>query len=160
MGAPVPPDLPGRWAPVQGEPVDRPVGWVREHIRQYEESGGTEGHEWNGAPTLSLPVTGRKTGTPRRTALIYGEDDGNYVVVASKGGAREHPAWYLNLQANPEVEVQVGPQRPAATARTADADADERTRLWTKMTQIWPDYDEYATKTDRDIPVVILEPQR
>ncbi|NMH98865.1 nitroreductase family deazaflavin-dependent oxidoreductase [Pseudonocardia acidicola] len=142
----------------QGEPVDSPVGWVNEHIKQYDESGGTEGHEWNGVPTLLLTVTGRRTGTPRRTALIYGEDDGNYVIVASKGGAPDHPVWYLNLQADPDVEIQVGPQKLAAKARTADA--DEKARLWPKMAEIWPAYDEYATKTDRDIPVVILEPQR
>jgi deazaflavin-dependent oxidoreductase (nitroreductase family) len=138
------------------KPVDSPVDWVNDHIKEYEESGGAQGHVWNGVPTLLLTVTGRRTGTPRRTALIYGEDDGRYVVVASKGGADEHPVWYLNLQAEPEVEVQVGPRKLRAVARTADA--DEKARLWPKMAEIWPDYDGYQDRTDRDIPVVVLEP--
>lgn len=136
--------------------VDSPVGWVNDHIKEYDESSGEQGHMWRGVPTLLLTVTGRRTGTLRRTALIYGEDEGNYVVVASKGGADDHPVWYLNLQAEPDVEVQVGPDTFRATARTADA--DEKARLWPRMAQIWPDYDEYRQKTERDIPVVVLQP--
>jgi deazaflavin-dependent oxidoreductase (nitroreductase family) len=138
------------------KPVDSPVDWVRDHIREYEETGGESGHLWHGVPTLLLTVTGRKTGTPRRTALIYGEDEGRYVVVASKGGADEDPLWHRNLEANPDVEVQVGADRFRAEARTAGP--EEKARLWPKMVAIWPDYDEYRKKTDRDIPVVVLEP--
>jgi deazaflavin-dependent oxidoreductase (nitroreductase family) len=137
-------------------PVDSPVDWVHDHIREYEESDGERGHTWRGVPTLLLTVIGRRTGTPRRTALIYGEDGDRYVVVASKGGAREHPQWYRNLQANPEVEVQVGPRVLKAVARTADP--DEKARLWPLMARIWPDYEAYQQRTDRDIPVVVLEP--
>ncbi|HEX8498096.1 MAG TPA: nitroreductase family deazaflavin-dependent oxidoreductase [Actinomycetales bacterium] len=141
---------------------DSPVDWVNEHTRQYVESGGEQGHDWNGVPTLLLTTTGRKSGVRRRTALIYGTSPGGsvdggdaYVVVASKGGAPEHPAWFLNLQADPDVEVQVGPEVLAARARVATG--EERERLWRDMAVIWPAYDEYATKTEREIPVVVLD---
>lgn len=140
-------------------PVDSPVDWVAEHIREYVESAGENGHIWvRGAPTLLLTTVGRRSGTPRRTALIYGRDGENYVVVASHGGSPTHPAWYLNLEANPEVEVQVGAETFSAHARTAST--DERARLWPDMTKIWPDFDNYQTGTDREIPIVVLEPQR
>lgn len=138
------------------KPVDSPVDWVKDHIEEYEQSGGAQGHLWRGVPTLLLTVKGRKTGTPRRTALIYGEDAGSYVVVASKGGDAKHPTWFLNLEAHPEVELQVGPETMRAIARIADA--DEKARLWPMMTRIWPDYDGYQQKTERDIPVVVLDP--
>jgi deazaflavin-dependent oxidoreductase (nitroreductase family) len=111
---------------------------------------------WRGAPTLLLTMTGRRTGTRRRTALIYGQDGDSYVVVASKGGAPKHPAWFLNLQANPEVEIQVGPRTLRAKARVAEP--DDKARLWPMMTRIWPAYEAYQKKTDRDIPVVVLDP--
>ncbi|MDP9382277.1 MAG: nitroreductase family deazaflavin-dependent oxidoreductase, partial [Chloroflexota bacterium] len=110
---------------------------------------------WRGVPTLLLTTRGRRSGKPRRTALIYGLDGDRYLVVASKGGAQQHPLWYLNLLEHPEVEIQVGGDRFRASARTATA--EEKPRLWERMTQIWPAYDEYQTKTDRDIPVIILE---
>jgi deazaflavin-dependent oxidoreductase (nitroreductase family) len=134
---------------------DSPVDWVAEHTRQYVESGGEQGHEWNGVPTLLLTTTGRKSGEKRRTALIYGVDGDAHVIVASKGGAPSHPAWFLNIEADSDVELQVGPEVFAARARVAEG--SERERLWTLMTGIWPAYDEYATKTDRLIPVVVLE---
>ena len=140
----------------QEEVTDSPTGWVAEHVRRYVETDGREGHEWRGVPTLLLTTRGRKSGKLRRTALIYGEDgEGRYVLVASKGGAPEHPSWYLNLAAHLEVEVQVGADKFAARARTADA--QEKPRLWQLMTSIWPDYDGYQKKTGRDIPVVIVE---
>lgn len=140
-------------------PVDSPVDWVAEHIREYVESAGENGHIWvRGAPTLLLTTVGRRSGTPRRTALIYGRDGENYLVVASHGGSPAHPAWYLNLEANPEVEIQVGAEKFTAHARTAST--DERARLWPDMTKIWPDFDNYQTGTDREIPIVVLEPQR
>jgi deazaflavin-dependent oxidoreductase (nitroreductase family) len=137
------------------EVTDSPRGWVAKHIRSYVESDGETGHEWNGAPTLLLTTRGRKTGKLRRTGLIYGRDGDNYLVVASQGGAPTHPSWYHNLVANPDVEVQVGADKFSARARPATA--AEKPPLWAVMTAIWPDYDNYQTKTDRDIPVVILE---
>ena len=140
------------------EVTDSPVEWVADHTRRYLESGGEDGHEWRpGVPTLLLTTTGRKSGVKRRTALIYGRDNADYVVVASKGGTPEHPAWYLNLEADPEVEIQVLDTVLPATARTVTG--EDRERLWALMRQIWPAYDEYQTKTDRQIPVVVLTPK-
>jgi proline iminopeptidase len=127
-----------------------------EHVRRYEETDGVEGHDWqNGVPTLVLTTAGRKTGQERKFALIYREIDGNHVIVASKGGADNHPGWYLNLLADPEVKVQVKADKYAARARTAEG--DERAELWKQMAEVWPDYDNYQKKTDREIPVVVLE---
>ena len=126
----------------------------QEHVARYRETGGEQGHDWQGTKTLLLTTTGRRSGEPREHALIYGRHGDDYLVVASKGGAPQHPAWYLNLQADPEVELQVGEERFAATARTATP--EEKPELWRIMTAEWPAYDEYQTKTDRDIPVVVL----
>src|ERR687886_2291484 len=104
---------------VEQEPLDSPVGWVAEHTRKYVETNGEEGHLWNGVPTLALTTTGRRSGKPRRTMLIYGRDGDRYIVVASKGGADQHPLWYHNLLEHPEVQVQVGPERFRAPARPA-----------------------------------------
>lgn len=125
------------------------------HVKAYIDTDGERGHDWKGTQCLLLTTTGRKSGQPRIMPLIYAPDDGHQVVVASKGGAPEHPAWYLNLRDDPEVEVQVKGDRFAATARAAEG--EERERLWKRMTQEWPDYDEYQKKTDRQIPIVILE---
>jgi len=135
---------------------DSPTDWVRDHIREYVESDGEQGHLWRGVPTLLLTTRGRKSGKLRRTALIYGQDGENYLLVASKGGAPEHPAWYLNLVENPEVELQVGADKLTGRARTATA--EEKPRLWQRMTEIFPRYDEYQAKTERAIPLVIVEP--
>ena len=137
------------------QPTDSPVDWVAEHAREYIETDGEQGHMWRGVPTLALTTVGRKSGHPRRTMLIYGEDNGNAVIVASRGGAPTHPLWYLNLVENPEVEVQIKADQFRARARTVTG--DERARLWKMMAQIWPAYDDYQTKTDREIPVVVLE---
>jgi deazaflavin-dependent oxidoreductase (nitroreductase family) len=137
--------------------TDSPTDWVADHTRRYVESGGKDGHEWRGVPTLLLTTIGRKSGTKRRTALIYGRDSDRYVVVASKGGDPAHPQWYLNLEANPDVEVQVMDDVVAMRAETVTG--DDRTRLWALMRAIWPAYDEYQTKTDREIPVVVLTPR-
>lgn len=134
--------------------TDSPTSWVKEHIDEYVASGGAEGHIWNGAPTLLLTTTGRRSGEPRRTALIYGRFGKDYVVVASYGGSPKHPMWYLNLEARPRVTVQVEDEVFDAVAR--DAAAEEREQLWPEMAKIWPDYDNYQTKTSRVIPVVIL----
>ena len=126
----------------------------QEHIDRYIATGGAEGHEWRGTHCLLLTTTGQKTGTERIAPLIYGTHGDDFVVVASKGGAPEHPAWYRNLTADPHVKVQVGDDVFDATARTA-GDA-ERPELWAIMTREWPAYDEYQTKTDRQIPLVVL----
>jgi deazaflavin-dependent oxidoreductase (nitroreductase family) len=137
--------------------TDSTVGWVAEHVRKYLDSGGTEGHESNGVHTLVLATTGRRTGEPRRTGLIYGTSGDDLVVVASQGGADEDPAWFKNLRANPSVGLQVGTRRFTARARVATP--AEREPLWTRMARIFPLYDEYAQKTDRVIPIVLLTPQ-
>ena len=136
-------------------PVDSPTDWVRDHIARYVATNGEDGHIWRGVTTLLLTVRGRRSNQPYRTALIYGRDGDKVIVVASKGGAPEHPEWYRNLVANPEVEVQVAADRFTAHARTATD--EERPALWKLMTSIWPAYDDYQKKTDRLIPVVILE---
>jgi deazaflavin-dependent oxidoreductase (nitroreductase family) len=129
----------------------------REHVKKYRETGGEEGHEWlPGVYTLLLTTTGHKSGNPYTTPLIYGEDGSDYIIVASKGGDDEHPDWYRNIESDPEVEIQVGSEVMTATARTASS--DQRPRLWEKMAKIWPDYNEYTKKTDREIPVVVLTP--
>ena len=127
-----------------------------EHVRRYRETGGEVGHIWRrGSKTLLLTTTGRTTGEPRTTPLIYEDADGAYVIVASKGGAPQHPGWYRNLVKNPDVEVQVRDEVFRARARTAEG--EERERLWRRAAQQWPDYDAYQRKTDREIPVVVLE---
>jgi deazaflavin-dependent oxidoreductase (nitroreductase family) len=127
----------------------------QEHVRRYLETDGAEGHEWQGTHTLILTTTGRRSGEPRSTPLIYGRHGGDYLVVASKGGAPAPPAWYRNLVEHPEVTVQVKGDRFTAKARTAGP--GEKPQLWKTMTAEWPAYDEYQTRTDRDIPVVVLE---
>ena len=139
----------------QEEIHDNPTRWVRKHIRSYVETEGRSGHKWNGVRTLLLTTRGRQTGKLRRTALIYGEDKGRYVVVGSRGGHQYHPNWYLNLVENPEVQVQVGAEIFDARAYTAQG--EERARLWSVMAEIWPDYAKYAKKTEREIPVIVLE---
>src|SRR6478609_8326943 len=136
------------------EVTDSPTGWVNKHIREYVESNGERGQFQKGMPpSLLLTTTGRKTGILRRTGLFYGEDDGRYVIVASKGGANDHPAWYLNLVGDPEVEVQVGSDIFPARARVAEG--EERTRLWNQMSASFPMYETFQSKTTREIPVVI-----
>jgi deazaflavin-dependent oxidoreductase (nitroreductase family) len=103
----------------QEEVFDSPTGWVRSHIQEYVETDGAKGHQWRGYPTLLLTTRGRKSGKLRRTALIYGQDGPNYILVASQGGAPKHPQWYLNLAANPEVALQVGADKLRGRARTA-----------------------------------------
>ena len=127
-----------------------------EHVERYRETGGEVGHIWKeGSTILLLTTTGRKSGEPRTTPLIYAEDGDRYVIVASKGGAPDDPGWYKNLSQDPDVELQVLDEVFPARARTAEG--EERDRLWAKMNEVWPHYAEYAEKTDRTIPVVILE---
>ncbi len=128
----------------------------KEHVDLYRATDGAEGHEWEGTQTLLLTTKGRRSGQQRTTPLIYAPDGDSFTVVASKGGSDEPPAWYLNLSENPEVEVQVKGDRFKARARTAST--EEKPELWRTMAAEWPAYDEYQKKTDREIPVVVLEP--
>lgn len=127
-----------------------------EHVERYRATDGEEGYRWRrDSEILLLTTVGRKSGSERTQALIFREIDGNYVIVASKGGNPQHPRWYLNLRDEPEVGVQVKGDRFKANARVAEG--EERERLWRHMTEVWPDYDRYQTRTDREIPVVVLE---
>lgn len=125
-----------------------------EHVRVYRETNGARGYHWRGTQILLLTTTGRTSGEPRTTPLIHRTDGDRWIVVASKGGAPEHPGWYQNLEADPAATIQVEAQEIPVVATTASG--DERERLWTSMAEVWPDYDAYARKTDRDIPVVVL----
>jgi deazaflavin-dependent oxidoreductase (nitroreductase family) len=128
----------------------------QEHVDRYRETDGEEGHEWRGTQTLLLTTTGRRSGERRTTPLIYAPHGGDaYLVVASKGGSDAPPAWYMNLEQDPNVEVQVKGERLKARARTATA--EEKPDMWKKMAAEWPDYDEYQRQTEREIPVVVLE---
>jgi proline iminopeptidase len=128
----------------------------QEHVRRYRETAGDVGHVWKeGSTILLLTTKGRKTGNKTTTPLIYAQDGDRYVIVASKGGAPEHPGWYRNIERDPNVELQVKGDVFAARARTAEG--EERERLWRLANEVWPHYDEYAQKTDRTIPVVVLE---
>lgn len=127
-----------------------------EHVKRYQETNGEVGHIWNGATALLLTTTGNKSGKQRTLPLIYGQDGQDYLVVASKGGAPKHPAWYLNLLKQPEAEIQVKEKKFKVRAHTAGP--EERARLWKIMTDVWPNYDQYTQRTDRMIPVVILTP--
>jgi deazaflavin-dependent oxidoreductase (nitroreductase family) len=127
----------------------------QEHVKRYRETDGEEGHDWQGATVGLLTTKGRKSGELRTTPLIYDRAGDDYMVVASVGGSDEPPAWYRNLENDPEVEFQVKGDRFKARAR--DATPDEKPELWKQMTAQWPDYDEYQKRTDREIPIVILE---
>ncbi len=129
-----------------------------DHIKAYQETDGETGYLWNGVPTLLLTTTGRKSGALRTSALIFAQDGGDYLIVASMGGAPRHPQWYLNITANPEAEIQVKGDKIPVTARTAES-GDERDRLWKVVSGPWPNYHTYQTRTDREIPVVVLTPR-
>jgi deazaflavin-dependent oxidoreductase (nitroreductase family) len=126
-----------------------------EHVRVYQETGGERGYHWrNGTTILLLTTKGRSSGQERTTPLIHREDDGRWVIVASKGGAPDHPGWFKNLEADPEATIQVKDER--IPVRASVAEGEERERLWKAMAEVWPDYVSYQEKTDRQIPVVIL----
>jgi len=127
-----------------------------EHVARYQQTDGAEGYTWNNGTTiLLLTTTGRKTGAKRTTPLIYRDWDDKQLIVASKGGADAPPAWFLNLQDDPEVQVQIKGDKFTARARVATE--DEKPAMWTHMTDVWPDYDQYQKRTDREIPIVVLE---
>jgi proline iminopeptidase len=140
-------------------------GWMVEHANRYISSGGKEGHIHTNSPpgygelkvpSLLLTTVGRKSGEKFIFPLYYAQVGNSYVIVASKGGAPDHPGWYKNLQAHPEVEVQVGTRKFKARARTATG--EERNRLWQEALKVWPPYADYQKKTSREIPVVVLDP--
>jgi deazaflavin-dependent oxidoreductase (nitroreductase family) len=127
-----------------------------DHVRVYQETNGERGYLWrNGTTILLLTTTGRKSGVKRTTPLIHRTDGERWIIVASKGGTPDHPYWFLNLEENPEAEIQVLDEKIPVSYSVAEG--EERERLWKLMAEVWPDYDEYQTKTDREIPVVILE---
>jgi deazaflavin-dependent oxidoreductase (nitroreductase family) len=125
-----------------------------EHVRVYQETDGRRGYHWRGADILLLTTEGRKSGQSRTTPLIHRTDDGRWVVVASKGGWSANPVWFENLAANPDATIQVREQTVAVRATTSHG--EERRRLWSLMTEVWPAYDEYQQRTTREIPVVVL----
>ena len=125
-----------------------------EHVRVYRETAGERGYHWRGTTILLLTTEGRRSGEPRTTPLIHRTDGGRWIVVASKGGAPANPIWFENLKANPEATIQVlGEEVPV---RASTAEGEERSRLWSLMTEVWPAYDDYQARTDREIPVVVL----
>jgi deazaflavin-dependent oxidoreductase (nitroreductase family) len=137
-------------------PIDNEQEWVAKQIAEYLATDGEQPTFPGGAPLVLLTTQGRKSGDWRRTCLIGAEDDGRQIMVASMGGAPQHPVWYLNLEANPEVVVQNKGRIIHGTARTATP--EEKPALWAKMVGLYPDYADYQTKTDREIPIVIVDP--
>ncbi|MBV9819211.1 MAG: nitroreductase family deazaflavin-dependent oxidoreductase [Solirubrobacterales bacterium] len=142
--------------PLQGEYAPSPTDWAREQVEEYEGSGGTRGTELQGTPCIIVTSKGASSGKLRKNPLVRIEHDGAYAAVASKGGAPDNPAWYRNLVVNPLVEVQDKTEKGDFTAR--ELSGDERATWWARATEVWPDYDEYQKKTDRQIPVFVLEP--
>lgn len=126
----------------------------QEHVRVFRETDGERGYRWRGTTILLLTTTGRRSGEPRTTPLIHRADGENWVIVASKGGAPEHPGWFQNLQADPNAEIELPGEKVPVAASVAEG--EERERLWSLMTEVWPAYDEYQEKTEREIPVVVL----
>lgn len=146
-------------ATIEGEYVPSSSAWVREQVEAYERSGGTEANTLRdtGIPIIVVTMRGAKSGNVRKIALMRVEHDGSYALVASKGGAPEHPEWYANLSANPnEVTVQDGPEPFFVNVR--EVDGDERTAWWDRAVAVFPPYAEYQAKTDRTIPVLVADP--
>lgn len=143
--------------PLEGEYVPSPTQWVREQVELYESSGGTQGTTLldTGLPVIVLTTRGAKSGKIRKTPLMRVEHDGKYAVVASLGGAPKHPVWYHNIKSDPHVELQDGPARQDLTAR--EVTGDEKAEWWDRAVAAYPPYADYQKKTDRDIPVFVLE---
>jgi deazaflavin-dependent oxidoreductase (nitroreductase family) len=125
-----------------------------EHVRVYRETHGERGYHWRGTTILLLTTRGRRTGEPRTTPLIHRTDAGRWIVVASKGGAPQHPAWFENLRADADATIEV--QAETIPVQASTAVGEERARLWSLMTEVWPAYDDYQARTEREIPIVIL----
>jgi deazaflavin-dependent oxidoreductase (nitroreductase family) len=142
--------------PLQGEYEPSSAQWVRDQVEEYESSGGTRGTENRGVPVVVITSVGSSSGKLRKNPVMRVEHDGVYAAVASKGGSPEHPAWYRNFVEHPLVELQDGPSKGDYIAR--EASGEERETWWKRAVEVWPDYAEYQTKTDRQIPVFVLEP--
>ncbi|MBF6078305.1 nitroreductase family deazaflavin-dependent oxidoreductase [Nocardia beijingensis] len=143
--------------PLTGEYEPSTSDWAREQAEKYENSGGTEGATLQGVPIILLTTKGAKTGKLRKTPLMRVEHDGEYAVVASLGGAPKHPVWYHNIKAEPHVELRDGTVVKDYTAR--EVFGEEKARWWERAVEVWPDYANYQTKTDRQIPVFVLTPR-
>nr|WSW71071.1 nitroreductase family deazaflavin-dependent oxidoreductase [Streptomyces sp. NBC_00995] len=142
--------------PLQGEYEPSPTPHVRDQVEQYESSGGTKGTTMRGMPVIVLTTLGARSGKIRKTPLMRVEHNGSYAVVASLGGAPRHPVWYHNLTADPRAELQDGPVRQDMTAR--EVTGEEKALWWERAVEAYPDYADYQEKTDRQIPVLVLEP--
>ncbi|HEY2651347.1 MAG TPA: nitroreductase family deazaflavin-dependent oxidoreductase [Solirubrobacteraceae bacterium] len=142
--------------PLQGEYEPSPAKWVRDQVEEYEGSGGTKGTMLRGVPVVVITSVGASSGKLRKNPVMRVEHDGTYAAVASKGGAPEHPSWYRNFVEHPTVELQDGPTKRDYVARQASG--AERITWWTRAVEVWPDYASYQTKTEREIPVFVLEP--
>lgn len=143
--------------PLTGEYEPSPSQWVREQVEQYEQSDGASGSELSGIPVIIVTTVGNKSGKLRKTPLMRVEHDGSYAAVASQGGAPTHPVWYWNITANPHVEVRDKDRVGDFTAR--ELSGEERDLWWQRAVAVYPDYRDYQEKTDRTIPVFVLEPQ-
>jgi len=142
---------------IDGEYEPSTWDWVAKQVATYESSGGTKGVTIQGVPCVVITMRGRRTGKVRKAAVMRVEHEGTYAAVASKGGDDNHPGWYLNLLADPDVTVQDGPDVHEVRARVVEG--DEKAGWWKRATSVWPAYDDYQRKTDRPIPVVLLEPR-
>ncbi|MGZ4171751.1 MAG: nitroreductase family deazaflavin-dependent oxidoreductase [Solirubrobacteraceae bacterium] len=142
--------------PLEGEYAPSSAKWARDQVEEIESSGGTKGMVLRGVPVIIITSMGSESGKLRKNPVMRVEHDGRYAAVASKGGAPEHPAWYRNLVEHPLVEVQDATHKGDFTAR--ELSGDERAQWWERAVAVWPDYDDYQTKTDRQIPVFVLEP--
>lgn len=144
--------------PLEGEYEPSPAPWVREQVELYESSGGKEGTTLRdtGLPVVIVTMRGARSGKLRKVPVMRVEHDGRYAIVASKGGSPDHPVWYHNLRSNPDIELQDGPVRRDMTARVVAG--DERAQWWERAVAAYPPYAEYQAKTERVIPVFVLEP--
>ena len=142
--------------PLSGEYAPNSQQWVRDQVTEYERSGGTEGTTLRGVPVIVVTSMGARSGKLRKAPVMRVEHEGSYAAIASKGGAPEHPAWYRNMIEQALVEVQDGPAKGDFRAR--EVSGAERAQWWERAVAVWPDYAEYQTKTDRQIPVLVLEP--
>jgi len=142
--------------PLSGEYQPSPEQWVRDQVELYESSGGTEGTTLRGMPVVILTTVGARSGGLRKTPLMRVEHEGSYAVVASLGGAPKHPVWYFNVLADPHVELQDGPRRQDMTAR--EVTGEEKAQWWERAVAAYPDYADYQAKTEREIPVFVLDP--
>jgi len=142
--------------PLEGDYEPSPWGPIADQVKQYEESGGTEGLELEGQPCIILTTRGRRSGKLRKSPLMRVEHEGSYAVVASMGGAPQHPVWYLNLVDDPHVTLQDGPRVFDLVAH--EARGEEKAQWWARATEVWPAYDDYQASTTRQIPLVVLDP--